>query len=388
MELLVGVADALEHCARRRDSASRHQAGQYSDHQERLCEAGRLRAGETGGAPSSGRVAPDEATRTLTEKHTRPGVVVGTIAYMSPEQAAGKPLDARSDIFSFGVVLYQMLAGRRPFEGATDLETLQTIIHGTPQPLPADVPAALRGIVDKALEKDPAERYQSMREMVVDLRRLIRQSGETVAPSPPPRRRLWRAAALVLVTLVAGGAAIWFRTRQPIGSAQPQYTPLTNFADSATSPALSPDGRMLTFIRGASTFFGSGQIYVKLLPDGEPVQLTHDDLPKFGPAFSPDGTRIAYATGMLGPETMTMDTWVVPVLGGEPQRWLTNAEGLTWSVDRSRKAPRRVLGNDRPRFSDVDRFFDREPQRSTHCLRAARETAWRTAPVFRRAAIR
>ena len=99
---------------------------------------------------------------------------------------------------------------------------------------------------------------------------------------------------------------------------------------------------MLTFIRGASTFFGSGQIYVKLLPDGQPVQLTHDDLPKFGPAFSPDGTRIAYATGMLGPETMTMDTWVVPVLGGEPQRWLTNAEGLTWSVDRAGK-PRVVF---------------------------------------------
>jgi hypothetical protein len=176
-----------------------------------------------------------------------------------------------------------------------------------------------------------------MREMVVDLRRLIRQSGETVALSPPLSRRLWRAAALILVTLVAGGAAIWFRTRQPTGSVQPRYTPLTSFADSATSPALSPDGRMLTFIRGASTFFGLGQIYVKLLPDGEPVQLTHDDLPKFGPAFSPDGARIAYATGMLGPETMTIDTWVVPVLGGQPQRWLTNAEGLTWSVDRAGK---------------------------------------------------
>ena len=316
------------------------------------------------------------------------GMVVGTIAYMSPEQAAGKTLDARSDIFSFGVVLYEMLAGRRPFEGATDLETLQTIIHGAPQPLPADVPAALRAIVDKALEKDPAERYQSMREMVVDLRRLIRQSGETVAPSPPSGRRWWRAAALILVTLVAGGAAIWFRTRQPIGSAQPQYTPLTNFADSATSPALSPDGRMLTFIRGASTFFGPGQIYVKLLPDGEPVQLTNDDLPKFGPAFSPDGTRIAYATGMLGPETMTMDTWVVPVLGGQPQRLVDQRGGTYLECGSGRQAPRPVLGNDGPRFSDVDRFFDREPQRSTHRLRAARGRHGPPLPSFAATAIR
>jgi serine/threonine protein kinase len=275
VELLVGVADGL---------SIAHGAGilhrDIKPANILLTRSGYAKLADFGVAklverPVPAEVPPDEATRTLTEKHTRPGVVVGTIAYMSPEQAAGKTLDARSDIFSFGIVLYEMLVGRRPFEGATDLETLQTIIHGTPQPLSAHLPAALRGIVDKALEKDPAERYQSMREMVVDLRRLIRQTGETVLPSPRPRRRFWRAAALILVMLVAGGVAIWFRTRQPIGSAQPQYTPLTNFADSATSPALSPDGRMLTFIRGASTFFGSGQIYVKLLPDGQPVQLTH-----------------------------------------------------------------------------------------------------------------
>src|ERR1035437_10080251 len=97
---------------------------------------------------------------------------------MSPEQASGKPLDARSDIFSFGVVLYELLAGRRPFAGATDLETLQTIIHGSPKPLGEQIPPTLKGVVEKALEKDPAARYQSMREMVVDLRRLTRQAPE------------------------------------------------------------------------------------------------------------------------------------------------------------------------------------------------------------------
>ena len=110
-------------------------------------------------------------------------MVVGTIAYMSPEQASGRPLDARSDIFSFGVVLYELLAGRRPFGGATDLETLQTIIHGAPEPLAEEI-LALRAVVEKALEKDPGERYQSMREMVVDLRRLSRQSPVAELPGP------------------------------------------------------------------------------------------------------------------------------------------------------------------------------------------------------------
>src|SRR5436189_2238901 len=109
-------------------------------------------------------------------------MVVGTIAYMSPEQASGQAIDPRSDIFSFGVVLYELLAGRRPFEGATNLEELQTIIHGDHRPLGGDVPMALRMVVEKALEKDPSERYQSMRDLVVDLRRLTLQGMETAAP--------------------------------------------------------------------------------------------------------------------------------------------------------------------------------------------------------------
>ena len=102
---------------------------------------------------------------------------------MSPEQAAGKPADARSDIFSFGVVLYEVLAGRQPFAGASDLEVLQRVQHQPAEPLSEEIPPALRMVVEKALEKDPAERYQSMRDMVVDLRRLSRQTAETRAPA-------------------------------------------------------------------------------------------------------------------------------------------------------------------------------------------------------------
>ncbi len=91
---------------------------------------------------------------------------------------------------------------------------------------------------------------------------------------------------------------------------------------------------MLAFIRSHSTFFGPGQVYVKILPDGEPVQLTHDNLKKMSPMFSPDGTRIAYT--VVDPQ-FNWDTWVVPVLGGEPQLWLRNASDLVWT------GPRQVL---------------------------------------------
>ena len=198
-----------------------------------------------------------ETAATFTEGRTKPGVVIGTIAYMSPEQASGQKLDARSDIFSFGVMLYEMLVGRRPFVGKTDLETLQSIIHAAPAPLDEDIPLPLRAVVEKALEKDPAERYQSMREMVVDLRRLARQSGDLLAPATPLRVRGWKsriAVAAIALGLVAV-AGIWFFTR-PGGQPAPRadWVQLTSFPDSVSQPSLSPDGRMLTFIRGPGSF--------------------------------------------------------------------------------------------------------------------------------------
>ena len=117
------------------------------------------------------------ATRRDTIAPTRPGMIAGTIGYMSPEQASGNPVDARSDIFSFGAVLYELFAGQRPFSARSDLEELQRIVHGTPEPLAGEIPVRLRMVVEKALEKDPAERYQTAREMVIDLRRASRQTG-------------------------------------------------------------------------------------------------------------------------------------------------------------------------------------------------------------------
>jgi DNA-binding winged helix-turn-helix (wHTH) protein/Tol biopolymer transport system component len=139
------------------------------------------------------------------------------------------------------------------------------------------------------------------------------------------------AIAAVVLALLVIGAALWLRG--PARSTdRSQWVQLTKFPDSVSEPALSPDGHMLVFIRGY--VFGR-DVYVKMLPDGEPVQLTHDNLLKTSPAFSPDGSRIAYTT--LDPQQFRWDTWVAPTLGGEPQLLLRNASGLVWT------GPRQVL---------------------------------------------
>lgn len=149
-----------------------------------------------------------------------------------------------------------------------------------------------------------------------------------------PQKR-WPAAAIAgaLVTLVAVAAlALFFLIPWHHTSTQSRnaWVQITHFPDSATSPALSHDGHMIAFIRGPETFVTAGQIYVKMLPDGEPVQLTHDDSLKMAPVFSPDASRIAYTITHIA---YGWDTWVVPVLGGQPQQLLPNASALTW-VDR------------------------------------------------------
>jgi DNA-binding winged helix-turn-helix (wHTH) protein/Tol biopolymer transport system component len=157
-----------------------------------------------------------------------------------------------------------------------------------------------------------------------------------VQPPPRPNRKFVVATVLLAVALAAGSALIAWRLERPATPARLEYKQLTNFADSATCPVLSPDGRMLAFIRSEYTFGGPGQIYIKLLPDGDPVQLTHDDLDKRGsPKFSPDGTRLAYAAHK---PSSAFDTWVVPVLGGQPRLFLTNASGLTWIESGARQS--------------------------------------------------
>ncbi len=232
-------------------------------------------------------LSEEASTATIDAALTSEGTVVGTAAYMSPEQSTGRQVDGRSDIFSLAMALFECWQGRHPFLRNNTLDTRHAIAHDR---LPAlDYPVGtpewgLARMLEKALEKEPEERYQTIKDLGIDLRRLKQdtESGKVPASAAPasarPARKtlLYVLAGLVLVALLAGGGWLVFHAQQPGAPARLEYTQLTNFADSATSPALSPDGRMLAFVRGESTVGGPGQIYVKLLPDGEPLQLTHN----------------------------------------------------------------------------------------------------------------
>jgi eukaryotic-like serine/threonine-protein kinase len=266
----------------------------------------------------------------------------GTLLYMAPETLRGEPSDARTDVWALGAVLYEMLIGRPPFEGRTAYEISSAILREPPKSFPSHVPLRLQTVIQRCLSKEPEHRYQRASEVHAVLEAI---AVDVISPSAPqpgpipataaPQPRSSRSgryvaiacAALVLIG-IASGAYELFR---PKAAARPpassdQWVQITDFADSATSPALSPDGKILTFIHGAHTFFGRGEIDAKVLPSGDPVELTHDGTMKMSPQFSPDGSAIAYTvfTGGL------WDTWAVPLLGGDTRRMLTNAEGLTW----------------------------------------------------------
>lgn len=264
---------------------------------------------------------------------TSPGTALGTVAYMSPEQARGEELDPRSDLFSLGAVLYEVFTGQAPFAGTSTALIFDGILNRDPAPVTRvnpKLPPEMERIVGKLLEKDRELRYQSAAELRSDLKRLKRdsESGKTAALPPVTgkgglhRMGWWAAGILFIVAAIAG--VVIYRSVKPAAPASSQWQQLTFFTDSAVYPALSPDGRMLAFIRGDDPFLSPGDVYVKLLPDGEPVQLTHDGRMKLSPVFSPDGSRIAYGT--VDP----WDTWVVPVLGGEPRLMLPNSSSLTW----------------------------------------------------------
>ena len=305
---------------------------------------------------SEGRGVSTLPTAPAEEFLTSPGSAVGTVAYMSPEQVRGTPLDARTDLFSFGVVLYEMSTGALPFRGDTSGLIFDAILNRDPVPpvrLNPDLPVKMEEIINRAIEKDRNLRFQHASDLRAELQRLKRdsssgrshpsaaaqaaqtaqtalaeQESQRATAQVSTKRRIPKAiyavAAAILVLAATAAAFLYYHRSARAPAPSSEWQQLTFFTDSAVYPALSPDGRMLAFIRGNDSFLGSGQIYVKFLPDGQPVQLTHDSLEKLSPAFSPDGTNIAYGT------FQPWSVWEVPVLGGDPHILLPNASSLTW----------------------------------------------------------
>ena len=264
---------------------------------------------------------------------TDTNAIMGTPAYMAPEQLESQEPTAATDLFALGLVLFEMSVGRLPFPGASLGRMLSSGAHTTvpaPSRERSGVPPAMDALVSKLLEKDPAHRPQSAAEVVREL------SSIADRLAAPPARSPFRAAFVAIpavALLLALGLWLTLRSKEP--ASQPpipdpgSFIQLTSFTDSASGPALSPDGRMLAFYRSASSFGTPDQIWVKLLPGGEPVQVTHASGGKYGIAFSPDGARIAYSVFPSDP-AKGFQTYTISPLGGDSQLFLQNAAGLTW----------------------------------------------------------
>jgi Tol biopolymer transport system component/predicted Ser/Thr protein kinase len=307
-----------------------------------------------------------------TQELTGEGKIVGTVAYMSPEQAEGKDVDGRSDIFALGVMLYEMATSERPFVGDTSLSVLSSILRNTPRAvteLNPELPRDVWRIVRHCLAKDPDRRYQTAKDLRNELEDLAQSlsSGELAAPTvgsaPRPSRRTPVMLGLAVLGLLAAVVAWQLRARQSPANAPPPtllHSRLTQRGGLLRWPSISPDGKWVVYVADGDIYLQgvSGQTAINLTkdspsdettpafsPDGETIafrstrdgggiflmgrtgesvrRLTHGG---FQPAWFPDGKSIVYASGEgpQGPERRFAfsELWIVSVDGGEPRRFI------------------------------------------------------------------
>jgi len=283
--------------------------------------------------------AGDESPLTTSptrEAGTLPGTVLGTLAYMSPEQVRAQPLDHRTDIFSFGAVLYEMLTGRQAFRRDTAADTMSAILREDPPELSSAhraISPALERIVRHCLEKNPGERFQSARDLAFHLEAISGGSitGEAAA-APPVRadRRFGGRTAFLSVGLLVGaltGAGLYGWLSRPAASSPPSLRTLT-YSGADRNPSASPDGRLIAY---SSDREEGTQIWVKQIPGGDEVALTrgpHDDAPR----VSPDGSTVLF----VRLEGAKSSLYKVSIVGGEPRKIVHDAEEGDWSPEGTR----------------------------------------------------
>lgn len=276
----------------------------------------------------------DQSAPTVSAQ-TEPGVVMGTVGYMAPEQVRGKAVDHRADIFAFGAILYEMLMGKRAFQKPTSAETMSAILNDDPtgiSQIVPNLPPALSRVVHRCLEKNPEQRFQSASDLAFALEALsdssAYSSAGTVQLSSTPTSA-WTLSALSLLLLAIAGIAWWFMRVPGTGSAPTlTLTRLTSDSGLTTDPAFSSDGKLLAY---ASDRTGEGNldIYVRQVGGGEPLRLTRGPGDKHEPTFSPDGTTIAFRSEQEGGAGI----YVVSALGGTNRRIVPEGDQPQFSPD-------------------------------------------------------
>ncbi len=337
-EIAAAIADGL---------ASAHAAGivhrDLKPENVFITSDGRLKILDFGLAKSAQPVTEDAVTLTSPSGGalSTDGEVVGTLSYMAPEQLRGLEVDGRTDIFSLGCVLFEMLSGIRPFAGGTPADTLSAILNLEPRPLgpvSSAIPPVLAGIVSRCLEKRPEDRFDTAHDLAIALRNISSEQRPSVGPIPRvrPRRRAWYAAAAVAAGALALAAVAlnWSRIVPRSSSSGQIWGPprqLTSAPGWETEPELSPDGTLVAYSSNAS---GNADVWIVDTEGGEPLRLTDDPAEDRKPTWFPDGRTIAFVSTRGGQASI----WKVSRLGGSASLLIENGDKPAVSPDGTRIA--------------------------------------------------
>jgi serine/threonine protein kinase/Tol biopolymer transport system component len=307
--------------------------------------------------PGAALASTNETESPTVSGYTEPGKVMGTVGYMSPEQVRGLPVDHRSDIFSFGSMLYEMLAGRRAFQRETAAETMTAILREEPPELSetsGPVFASLAPVLHHCLEKKPERRFQSARDLAFALGTASAPSTATPALSAPlqvvpapPRRFAWIRILSVLAAVAAAAAAGYLLHPSSAVSSGPDgsdltVTLLTTDPGYEAEPTFSPDGRTIAYVSDRD---GNFEIYLQQISGGPAINLTKNAAADIQPAFSPDGREIAFVSNRAGATDVFHaapglplvggDIWIMPALGGPARKIVEKGNFPSWTPDGS-----------------------------------------------------